>query len=131
MPPRKKAAPKVKFYTIQFEKYMEVVEDVNKAYNIFSDKIKDLVLSVPIENWVDSAIPDFFDAFILIDSYRVFLDEKVNNPSDEEIEFTVKYNIKDILFNKEELEVMQHFFLSVEARKEIILQNYGFSSSLN
>ena len=131
MPPRKKAATKKQFYTIQFEKYMEVVEEINNTHYILSDKIKDLVTSTAIENWCDSPIPDFFDVFVLIDSYRVFLDEKVNNPSEEEVEFTVKYNIKDVLFNKEELGVMQQFFLSVEARKEILLQNYGFSSSIN
>jgi len=131
MAPRKKAVPKKQFYTIQFEKYMEVVEEVNKVYYILGDKIKDLVINTPVENWLDSPISDFFDVFVLVDSYRIFLDEKVNNPSEEEVEFTIKYNIKDVLFNKEELGVMQQFFLSIEARREILLQNYGFSSSLN
>jgi hypothetical protein len=66
-----------------------------------------------------------------VDSFRYFLEDKVNNPTEEEIEFTVKYNIKDILFNKEELQVMQQFFLTVESRKEYLLNNYNFSCFLN
>lgn len=135
MPPKKKAAkkiePKKQYYTIQFEKYMEVVEDVNKIYFIWSDKIKDMVTTIPVEKWSETTITDFLDSFVLIDSFRYFLDDKVNNPTEEEVEFTVKHNIKDVLFDKEELQTMQHFFLTVEARKEYLLQNYNFSSALN
>jgi hypothetical protein len=135
MAPRKKAAAKKvvkkQFYTIQFEKYMEVLEDVNKTYFIISDKVRDLVLTMPVEKWADSPISEFLDSFVLVDSFRYFLEDKVNNPTEEEIEFTVKYNIKDILFNKEELQVMQQFFLTVESRKEYLLNNYNFSCFLN
>ncbi len=135
MAPRKKAAAKKvtrrQYYTIQFEKYMEIVEEINKTYYILSDKIKELAETVPVERWSEYEIADFFDTFVLIDSYRIFLDEKVNNPSEEEVEFTVKHNIKDVLFNKDELALMQQLFLTVEAKKEFLLNNYGFSSNLN
>ena len=68
---------------------------------------------------------------MLIDSYRLFLDENINNPTEQEVEITIKNNIKDVLFTKEELDVMQNFYLAVESRKEVLLQNYNFSCSIN
>lgn len=130
MPPAKKKT-KVQYYTIVFEKYMEVVTEVDKTYYIFGDKLKELVTELKIEDWYDSPIPDFVESFLLIDSYRAFLDDKINNPTEEEVEITIKNNIKDVLFTKDELGVMQHFYLAMEARREMLLQKYNFSSNLN
>lgn len=129
MPPRKKS--KIQYYTIIFEKYMEVVSEIDKVYFILSDKIKEMITNTDIENWYDSDIPVFLESFLLVDSYRAFLDDKINNPSEEEVQITMKNNIKDVLFTKEELQVMQQFYLAVETRKEMLLERYNFSSYLN
>jgi hypothetical protein len=133
MPQRKpkRATKKVQYYTIVFEKYMEVVGEIDKTYLILSDKIKDLAVKTNLEDWYDSDIPDFVESFLLVDSYRAFLDDKINNPTDQEVEITTKNNIKDVLFTKDELDVMQHFYLAVESRKEMLLQKYNFSCFLN
>jgi len=130
MPPAKKK-PKVQYYTIVFEKYMEIVTEVDKTYFILSDKLKDMISTTNIEEWYESPIPQFLETFLLVDSYRAFLDDKINNPTDQEVEITIKNNIKDVLFTKDELDVMQHFYLAVEARKEMLLQTFNFSCSLN
>lgn len=130
MPPAKKKQ-KVQYYTIQFEKYMDVVSEVDKTYYILSDRIKDMVTEIKIEDWYESAIPEFIESFLLADSYRVFLDDKINNPSEQEVEVIVKNNIKDVLFTKDELDVMQHFYLALESRKVALLQNYNFSCYIN
>lgn len=130
-PAKKKKTIKTQYYTIQFEKYMEVVEETNKVYYILSDKVKDMVTTIPVVDWSETAIADFLESFVLVDSFRIFLDEKINNPTEEETEFVIKHNIKDVLFNKEEIGAMQQFFLAIEAKKEFLLQNYGFSSAIN
>lgn len=130
MPPAKKKE-KLQYYTIVFEKYMEVVTEVDKTYYVLSDKLKDLVTQTNIEDWYESQIPVFLETFMLVDSYRAFLDDKINNPTKQEVEITIKNNIKDVLFTKDELDVMQHFYLAVESRKEMLLQNYNFSCSFN
>lgn len=130
MPPAKKKQ-KVQYYTIVFEKYMEVVTEVDKTYYILSDKLKELITQTNIEEWYESQIPVFLETFMLVDSYRAFLDDKINNPTEQEVEVTIKNNIKDVLFSKDELDVMQHFYLAVESRKEMLLQNYNFSCSFN
>jgi hypothetical protein len=130
MPPAKRKQ-RLQYYTIVFEKYMEVVTEVDKTYYILSDKLKDMVTKTNIEDWYDSAIPEFIESFLLVDSYRAFLDDKINNPTEQEVEITIKNNIKDVLFTKDELDVMQHFYLAVESRKELLLQRHNFSCYLN
>ena len=130
MPPAKKKQ-KIQYYTIVFEKYMEIVTEIDKTYYILSDKLKDMIINTNIEDWYESSIPAFLESFMLIDSYRLFLDEKINNPTEQEVEITIKNNIKDVLFTKEELDVMHNFYLAVESRKEVLLQNYNFSCSIN
>jgi hypothetical protein len=130
MPPAKKKQ-KAQYYTIVFEKYMDIVTDVDKTYYILSDKLKEMISSTKIEDWYDSAIPEFLETFMLADSYRVFLDDKINNPTDQEVEVIVKNNIKDVLFTKDELDVMQQLYLTLESRKVALLQNYNFSCSIN
>ena len=122
---------KVQYYTIVFEKYMEIVTDIDKTYYILSDKLKDMVTTIKIEEWYESPIPEFIESFLLVDSYRVFLDDKINNPTEQEVEITLKNNIKDVLFTKDELDVMQQFYLAVEARKLALIQNYNFSCYVN
>lgn len=130
MPPSKKKKT-IKYYTIVFEKYMEIITEVDKAYYILSDKIKELVQEIALEDWYDSPLPDFIESFLIVDSCREFLDDKINNPSEEEIEITVKNDIKDVLFTKEQLQVLQQLYLSLEAKKEYLLYKYNFSCSVN
>ena len=130
MPPSKKKKT-IKYYTIVFEKYMEIISEVDKAYYILSDKIKELVQEIALEDWYDSSLPDFIESFLIVDSCREFLDDKINNPSEEEIEITVKNDIKDVLFTKEQLQVLQQLYLSLEAKKEYLLYKYNFSCSIN
>ena len=130
MPPAKKKQ-KVQYYTIVFEKYMDIVTEVDKTYYILSDKLKEMMGSIKTEDWYESAIPEFLESFLLTDSYRAFLDDKINNPTEQEVEVIVKNNIKDVLFTKDELDVMQHFYLALEARKAALLTNYNFSCYIN
>lgn len=127
----KKTKEKPQYYTIQFEKYIDVLEEINRFHYILSDKIKDLVNQVNLTEWTDSPIPEFMEVFTVVDAYKIFLDEKINNPSDEEIKFTTANNIKDVLFNEPELKTMQNYYLQIQARKLMLKQNYGFSAEYN
>ena len=130
MPPAKKKT-KVKYYTIVFEKYMDIVSDVDKTYYILCDKLKEMISETKTEEWYESPIPEFVESYLLVDSYRMFLDDKINNPTEQEVEITVKNNIKDVLFTQEELNAMQNFYMALEARKEALLRNYNFSCFVN
>jgi len=59
------------------------------------------------------------------------LDQKINNPTAEEVEFATKNNIKDVLFTKDELEFLQGYFLAIETRKDYLNEAHNFSCSIN
>ncbi len=130
MPPSKKKQ-KVQYYTISFEKYLEVMKENDQIYNILCERLKEDICKISIQDWSESEIPDMVESYVLIDSFRIFLDEKINNPSQEEIDFCEKNNIKDVLFTKEQIGMMQQYFLNIEERKEYLIKNYGFSCYVN
>lgn len=130
MAPRK-PKEKPQYYTIQFEKYIDVLEEINKFHYILCDKIKELVCKIKLDEWTDSPIPEFMETFIVVDNYKLFLDEKINNPSEEEVKFTTANNIKDVLFNASQLKIMQDYYIEVQARKLLLKQGYNFSTEIN
>lgn len=127
----KKVNKKVQYYTVVFERYIEVMEEVNKFHLILSDKLKDLTSTINISDWCESPISEFMECFIVVNSYKIFLDDKINNPTEEEIKFTSENNIKDVLFDEQELIAMQDFYIQMQAKKILLKQNYGFSSEFN
>jgi hypothetical protein len=127
MAPKKK----VQYYTVQFEKFLEIVSDTEKTNLMITDHIKDLADNVPVKEWDTSPVYDFLESCLLVNSFRDFLDNKINNPSEEEVEFVTKNNIKDVLFSKDELEILQSFFLAIESKKEYLIRAHNFSCSLN
>lgn len=129
--PKAKKKQKIQYYTIVFEKYMEIVVEIDKTYFIVSDHLKELIEKTKVEDWSSGPINDFIESYLLLDTYRAFLDDKINNPTDQEVELTIKNNIKDVLFTQEELGVMQQLYLTIEARKEYLLFKHNFSCSLN
>ena len=129
--PQKKTKKKEQYYTVVFEKYLEVLEEVDRFYIMLADKLKELTTRVPIVEWADSPIPDFTEAYTHIYSFSMFLDEKINNPSDEEIQFTVKNNVKDVLFREDELAVMQKSYIQMQAIKQMLYNVHNFSSEIN
>ncbi len=127
----KKKKEKLQYYTISFEKYIEIMEEVNKTHYIIADKIKSLTTVVNIDEWPDSPISDFMDAYITAESFKIFLDEKINNPTEEEIKFTAENNIKDVLFKDEELKAMQSLYIALEAKRKLLYVDHNFSTEVN
>lgn len=129
--PQSKKKQKIQYYTISFEKYLDVMKENDQTYNIICERLKDDILNIKIQDWSESEIPDLVESYVLIDSFRIFLDEKINNPTQEEIDFCQKNNIKDILFTKDQIGMMQQYFLNIEERKEYLMKNYSFSCYIN
>jgi hypothetical protein len=125
MPPKKNK--KIQYYTVNFEKFIEIITEVDNSYFILCDKIKEEVEKNEYDKWTDQGIPEFMDTFIMFSSFKEFLDEKINNPTEEEVQFSAKNNIKDVLFEKEELALLQHLWLEFEARRQLLLEKYSFS----
>jgi hypothetical protein len=127
MPPKKQPD----YYTIVFEKFIDIMTDADRLYYMLVDRIKEMVTVSPIDAWENSPIPDFTETYIIVNSLRKFLDKKINNPPEEEVKFTTKNNIKDVLMTKEELRTLQSFVITLEEQKALLQVEYNFNCQVN
>ena len=119
------------YYTILFEKFVDMITDSDRYYYMVSSELKDLISKVDVDNWKDSPIPDFMDTVVILHSLRTLLDKKMNEPSEEEIKFCNENNIKDVLVTKDELVMLQKFAIALEEQKALLFTEYKFSHLTN
>lgn len=118
----KKDNPLNNYYVIKFEKYIDLLTEIETKYNILSDLLHDEVLKTLPEFWDNTPIPAIADCFVTVKDIRSFLDDKVNNASEEEVKLTKEYNIKDVLLSKDDLKKMNILLIAeeeLEARLEV------------
>ncbi len=100
------------YYVIKFEKFLELMEEIEHKYQITADLLHDKILGTLPEFWEGTEIPSLISFFANINDIRNFLEDKINNATDEEIKLSMKYNIKDVLLKAEELAVMNTLLLA-------------------
>ena len=127
---KKKEAVKTRYFTMPPEKFFELVAENERFRHLVSQRLKELAES-PIENWSESPITDFAEAFYLSDRFKEFLEDKINNPTEEEIEFIEKNKIEEVLISQDELRYMQVTSINLQEIKEALFQQYSFSTTLN
>ncbi len=119
------------YYTIVFERFIEIMTDADHYYYMVAQELKELVGRHDTVSWENSPIPDFMDTVVILHSLRTFLDKKINEPTDEEIKFCNENQIKDVLVTKEELTILQKFIIALEEQKALLYMEYKFSSLTN
>ncbi len=110
------------YFVIKFEKFLELMEEIEHKYQITADLLHDKILGTLPEFWDNTEIPDLIEFFANVNDIRRFLEDKINNATDEEIKLSAKYNIKDVLLKSEELARMNTLLLAeqeLEADLEI------------
>jgi hypothetical protein len=110
------------YYVIKFEKYIDLLTDIERKYNIISEILHDEVLKTLPEFWDNTPIPALAQCFATIVDIRSFLDDKINNTPEEEVKLAKENNIKDVLISKQDLQVMNVLLLAeqeLSARLEV------------
>ena len=132
MAPRKKkeAEKKTQYFTMPPEKFFELISENERFRYLVSVRLKELTES-DVESWFESPVADFAEAYYLADRFKDYLEEKINNPTEEEIEFIEKNKIEDVLLSQEELRYMQVTAVNLQEIKESLFQQYSFSTTLN
>ena len=100
------------YFVIKFEKFLELMEEIEHKYQITADLLHDKILGTLPEFWEGTEIPDIIELFANINDIRKFLEDKINNASDEEIKLAAKYNIKDVLITSQELAKMNTLLMA-------------------
>jgi hypothetical protein len=132
MAPRKKkeATAKTQYFTMPPEKFFELISENERFRYLVSVRLKELT-ETDVESWFESPVADFAEAYYLSDRFKDYLENKINNPTQEEIEFMEKNKIEDVLLSQEELRYMQVTAVNLQEIKESLFQQYSFSTTLN
>jgi hypothetical protein len=119
------------YYTILFDKYIDLMTETDRYYYMVADELKNLINKHEIGTWESSPIPDFMETVVILNSLRQLLDKKINEPSEEEVKFCEENKIKDVLVTKQELVMIQKFVMGVEEQKALLLTEHNFRSEIN
>ena len=110
------------YYVIKFEKFLQMMEEIEHKYQILADLIHDKILGTLPDFWEGTPIKDLMKIYVDIAELRDFLEAKINEVDEAEVKLAAKYNIKDVLIKTEELSQMNVYLLSIEeleARLEV------------
>ena len=66
------------YYTILFDKYIDLMTETDQYYYMVADKTKELMNSHSIEIWDDTPIPDFLETLVILNSLRHLLDKNIS-----------------------------------------------------
>lgn len=119
-----KKETKIQYYTMVVDKFMELLKNSHRDYQITSDLMKEYILKCPQDSWEEEGVHDIIETFVIVRSLKFLLDNKLNDPSEEELEFCKKNNIKDILLSEAELYAIQRYVGSIEDQRELLKSLY-------
>lgn len=102
------------YYVVKFEKYIQLMEEIEHKYQILADLIHEHVLATLPDFWEGTPIKDLMKFYVDVAELHDFLEDKINNASEEEVKLAAKYNIKDVLIKSDELAQMNVYLVSIE-----------------
>ena len=123
---------KIEYYKITLEKALNLLVDSERCAKIFAENVLNLLKRYKeIEDWDESPIADYMDAYLNAKVLKDFMNNKIKNPDDKMIEYTRKHKINGVLMTKHELSMLQTLITNFEETKEYLNKKYGFSTILN
>ncbi len=122
---------KVQYYTMVFEKFMEIMSNNASDYYVISQLLKETIGDKSVEKWEETEIPDLMETFVVVRAFRDILENKINHPTKEETEFIVKHNIKDVLLTEEDLMKIQGYVMTVQEQKNILFSKHNLDFTLH
>jgi hypothetical protein len=122
---------KAKYYKIEFDKFIDLTIEIINLNTILSDYIKQNVPQLDIEFWDTSSLPYFMESYVVGKQFKDLLEDKINNPSQAELDYSLKNNTKDILLTKDELSKMQGYIMALEDLKSILHLEFGINLTVH
>lgn len=120
-----------KYYTINFEKYMDMLKKIDNLYHVVGSLLQEHTAANAVEEFGNSPVADLSGYFSAINELREYLDDIINNPTEEEIDIIIKNKIKDVLVTLEDLSTINIMFDAVEAFNERLYFNHNISTISN
>jgi len=122
---------KAKYYKIEFDKFIDLTIEIIKLNTVLADCIKGGVVSLEIDLWDDSALPYYMESYVLSKQLNDLLADKINNPTQAEIDYSKNNDTNDILLTKEQLEKTQGYIMALEDMKSILHLEFGVNLTVH
>jgi len=101
------------FYTIKLETFLEMTRQLDSLYYVLSNLIQEHAHK-SIGEWEETPIPELTGYFAAVNEIKKYLDDIINNPTEEEVEIMIKYEIKDVLISLSDLSAINVMFGAIE-----------------
>lgn len=101
------------FYTIKLETFLEMIRQMDSLFFILSHLIKENAIK-SIKEWEETPIPELTGYFAAVNEIKKYLDDIINNPTEEEVELMIKYEIKDVLISLSDLNAINIMFGAIQ-----------------
>ena len=118
------------YYTINFEKFMEMIKQVDILYNVLSALIKEHVTANDIEKWPDTPIPELSGYFAAVCELHKYMDDIINNPTEEEVELMIKHEIKDVIVSLSDLNALNIMFGALQEFSDRLYDRHGIATNV-
>jgi hypothetical protein len=103
------------YYVIKFENFIQLMKQTDSIYAVLKNLIKDIVDEIDVEEWEETAIPQLSGYLSVTHELKTYLDDIINNPTEKEVELTVKYDLKDVLITLEDLSAINIMLEAMQA----------------
>ena len=118
------------YYTINFDKFLEMIKQIDSLHSVLSTLLKDHVINSEIESWHDTPIPDLAAYFAIVHELKFFLEDIINNPSEEEIEIMIKYEIKDVVVSLVDLNTLNAMFGTIQELSDRLYEKHQIATNI-
>jgi hypothetical protein len=118
------------YYVIKFELFLDMIKQIDTLYSVLSQLIKEHVSKNELQDWPETPIPELAGYFAAVNELKGFLDDIVNNPTEEEVELMIKNDIKDIVISFSDLNVLNIMFGALEEFSDRLFQKHGIVTNI-
>lgn len=122
---------KTQLYSLPLKRAMNMMTDADRCMKMFAESVKTFVEKYAIEDWGNSPIADYMDAYLNAKVLRDYIQKSMEDPDELVTDYLKKNKIDGILVTREQLTMMYTLFSNFEHSKEHINKTYGFSTLLN
>jgi len=118
------------YYTIKFEKFIEMIKQIDSLYAMLSTLLKEHVSKNEIENWSTTPIPELSGYFAAVNELKFYLDDIINNPSEEEIKIMIENEIKDVLVSLSDLNALNIMFGALQEFGDRLYEKHNIATNI-
>lgn len=118
------------YYTIKFEKFIDMIKHIDRIYGVLSTLLKEHITNNDIDKWHETPIPELSGYFAAVNELKNYLDDIINNPTEEEIEIMIQHEIKDVLVSLSDLNALNIMYGAIEEFEQRLYEKHNIATNI-